>query len=489
MSTGSAAKKSERTPLSALFKNCWSAEALSSKGWRGFLQSSWRIVVTTFHGVKENRLPQQSAALTYYTLMSIGPLVALALTISGYILSNPAHREDNIAKKAVVSAIEWVAPQMNSGAKSAAALRASATDTEPHKLGEISANLDKMVDQLLENAANGKAGIIGLTLVIGLAVLMLSRVEDALNGIWGVRQGRSWRDRFANYLLFLVLFFLVGAATLTMLSAAAIAHAVGQGTSLMGEWLIMLPGGERIVFFLSGNGPLLLSLALLTLVFTLFHRMMPNVRIRWSAALVGGFCVALFIVLNHLLSALYVSHVTELQALYGGVSIIVIFMFGTYLSWLFLLAGGQIAYAFQHRRALARHRDWEHLSHRARRTLAFVCSVETLRRYQAGEPGPRTQDLAEVAKIPSTAVEGCLQMLRDAGLLAAERFTEGHRPARPLEKMTVGELWNLVDGRSHGHVGEPDLSSDPAALELSRIEKRLLSGHETALTLGELAAK
>ena len=489
MSTGSAEKQKEHPPLSALIKNCWSAEALSARGWRGSLQATWRVIITTLHGVKENRLPQQSAALTYYTLMSIGPLVALALTISGYILSNPAHREDNIAKKAVVSAIEWVAPQMNSGAKSAEAIRASASDAQPHKLGEISANLDKMVDQLLENAANGKAGIIGLALVIGLAVLMLSRVEDALNGIWGVRQGRSWRDRFANYLLFLVLFFLVGAATLTMLSAAAIAHAVGQGTSLIGEWLIMLPGGEKLIYFLSGNGPLLMSLLLLTLVFTLFNRMMPNVRIQWSAALVGGFCVAVFIVLNHLLSALYVSHVTELQALYGGVSIIVIFMFGTYLSWLFLLIGGQIAYAFQHRRALARHRDWEQLSHRARRTLAFVCSVETLRRYQAGEAGPRTQDLAEVAKIPSTAVEGCLQMLREAGLLAAERFTGGHRPARPLEKMTIGELWKLVDSRSSGEVGEPDLSSDPAAEELSRVESDLLGSKTAALTLGELAAK
>jgi hypothetical protein len=155
MSTGTPEKHQDRPTLSSLVKNCWSAEALSARGWRGSLQSTWRIIVTTFHGVKENRLPQQSAALTYYTLMSIGPLVALALTISGYILSNPAHREDNIAKKAVVSAIEWVAPQMNSGAQSANALRASTADSEPHTLGEISANLDKMVDQLLENAANG----------------------------------------------------------------------------------------------------------------------------------------------------------------------------------------------------------------------------------------------------------------------------------------------------------------------------------------------
>jgi uncharacterized BrkB/YihY/UPF0761 family membrane protein len=47
-----------------------------------------------------------------------------------------------------------------------------------------------MVDQLLANAASGEAGLIGLFFILALAVLMLSRVEDALNGIWGV--GGGW---------------------------------------------------------------------------------------------------------------------------------------------------------------------------------------------------------------------------------------------------------------------------------------------------------
>ncbi len=472
---------------------CWAPAALAERGWQGVVKTVWRVLVTCWHGTFDNRLPQQSAALTYYTLMSIGPILALALTISGYILTSAKHQGDNPAKQAIVSAIEFAVPQVANKKATDSPSKIGPANTlangAPRQLHDINSELDVFVDRLLANAANGQAGVVGLLLIIVLAVLMLSRVEDALNGIWGVRYGRSWRDRFANYLLFLVLFFLIGATTVTMLSAAAIAKAFGDNTNWLGNWLIEMPGGEAILGFIAGNGPFFVSIALLAMAFAVFNRMMPNVRVRWSAALLGGATVAILVTTNHQLAAIYVGKVTQLQDLYGELSIILVLMFGTYLTWLFVLIGGQVAYAFQHRRALARHKAWEGLSHRARRTLAFVCVAETLRRYRGSHPGPRAEDIAEVARIPGTVAEGCLLMLREAGLLAIESHTAGHRPARPLEDMTVGELWATVDLRSYNNAGEPDLGSDPAAKELTAIENRLMTGPEAKLTLGELAAR
>lgn len=412
--------------------------------------------------------------------MSLGPLLALALTVSGFILSRAGTQQDNPAKRAIVAAVEYIAPQVVAQSKKVGAVVT---------LREINKDLDGLVDRLLANAASGEAGVIGLVLILGLAVLMLSRVEDALNGIWGVRFGRSWRDRFANYLLFLVLFFLVGATTLTMLSAASFATSIGEGTTWLSSSLQRLPGGAALLDFMSGSGPLLISLALLTIAFAAFNRMMPNVRVRWSAALIGGLTIALLVAGNHRLAALYVGKVTQLQSLYGELSIVLVLMFGSYLTWLFVLIGGQVAYAYQNRRALARHKAWEGLSHRARRTLAFVCVAETLRRYRDGKPGPTADDIAVSARVPATVAEGCLQMLRDANLLAAESRTGGHKPARPLEAMSVGELWAFVDRHSLGNAGEPDLTSDPAAKALGKIEIDLLNAAASKVTLGELALR
>jgi len=480
MNTGPSDDSTQPAARRGLLESSWTPEALAQGGWQGGLKAAWRVAATTWHGVFDNRLPQQSAALTYYTLMSLGPLLALALTVSGFILSRAGAQQDNPAKRAIVSAVEYVAPQV---------VAQSAKAGQVVTLREINKDLDGLVDRLLANAASGEAGVIGLVLILALAVLMLSRVEDALNGIWGVRFGRSWRDRFANYLLFLVLFFLVGATTLTMLSAASIADSIGHGTSWLSTSLQRMPGGAAALEFIGGGGPLLVSLALLTLAFAAFNRMMPNVRVRWSAAFVGGAAIAVLVALNHRLAALYVGKVTQFQSLYGELSIVLVLMFGSYLTWLFVLIGGQVAYAFQNRRALARHKAWEGLSHRARRTLAFVCVSETLRRYRAGKAGPTADDIALTARVPATVAEGCLQMLRDANLLAAETRTGGHKPARPLEAMTVGQLWAVVDTHSTGSAGEPDLTSDPAAKELGAIEDGLMAAAGSRLTLGELAGR
>lgn len=458
----------------------WSPEALAERGWRGAWKSAWRVIATTWHGVVAHRLPQQSAALTYYTLMSLGPLLGLALTVSGFILSRTDNQQDNPAKRAIVAAVEYAAPQI--------VAKASAQGHHA-TLGEINKDLDALVDRLLKTAASGEAGVIGLLLLFGLAVLMLSRVEEALNGIWGVRFGRSWRDRFSNYLLFLVVFFLVGATTLTMLSAASLAASFGAGATWLTGWLQKIPGGGWLTDFVSGGGPLFVSLALLTLAFAAFNRMMPNARVRWSAALVGGFAIAVLVVCNHRLAALYVGKVTELQSLYGELSIVLVLLFGTYLSWLFVLIGGQVAYAYQNRRTLARHKSWESLSHRARRTLAFLCVAETLRRYRAGRTGPTAEDIGVSARVPASVAEGCLEMLRETGLLALESRTGGHKPARPLEAMTIGQFWGVVDEHATGRAGDLDLSADPAAREHTEIEERLRELPGAGITLGELSAR
>jgi membrane protein len=181
--------------------------------------------------------------------------------------------------------------------------------------------------------------------------------------------------------------------------------------------------------------------------------------------------------------------VTELQSLYGELSIVLVLMFGTYLSWLFVLIGGQVAYAFQNRRTLARHKSWEALSHRARRTLAFLCVAETLRRYRAGRTGPSAEDIGVTARVPASVAEGCLEMLRESGLLALESRTGGHKPARPLEAMSIGQFWNIVDEHATGRAGDLDLSADPAAREHTEVEERLRQLAGGGVTLGELAAR
>jgi len=467
--------------LRARERSLWTSDWLDRGGPGGTLGAAWRTLVVTVRGAVGNQLPQRAAALTYYTLMALGPVLALGLTVSGFVLSRQQGEGENPAKRALVTVIEYVAPQVGAG---------RAPDGGHATLAEINKDLDTMVDRLLANAASGTAGVVGLALVLGLAVLMLGRVEDALNATWGAERGRPWGERFARYCLFLVLFFLLGGASLAVLSVGAMVERASTATAGIGGWLARLPGGEAITGFLQGRGPELLTLALLGGALAALYRWLPNARVRWSSAAAGGLVAGALILLNHELAAAYIGKVVEFRSLYGELGIVPVLMFGGYLSWLIVLVGGQVAYAFQNRRAFASHRGWEGLCHRARRALAFACLTESLRRYRAGEAAPTVEDLAARARVPASVTESCLRRLHALGLLAPVSRPgsreQGHTPARPIDSLTVGQLWQLLDSEAGG-VLEDGKGAAACCPQLEALTSRLLGSPEAGQRLGDLA--
>lgn len=463
--------------LRAAEKSLWTLAWLGRGGAAGALASAWRTLVTTLRGTVANQLPQRAAALTYYSLMAVGPVLALALTVSGFILSRQAAGAENPAKQALVAAIQYAAPQVTSGG--------GAHPT----LAQVNRELDAMVDRLLANAANGTAGAIGLGIVILLAVLMLGRVEDALNATWRAEKGRPWSERFARYCLFLVLFFLLGSASLAVFSIGAIVERAGSATAGLAGWAARLPGGERLVEFLRGAGPELVTLGLLAAGLACLYRFLPNARVRWVSAWVGGLAAGALILGNQMLAAAYIGKVLEFRTLYGELGIVPVLMFGGYVSWLILLVGGQVACSHQHRRALTG-KGWDGLSHRARRSLAFVCLTETLRRHRAGEVGPTPSAIAETARMPLGAVDACLARLHALGLLAPAKV-EGHAepvqvPARPIDDLPVGEVWRMIDSEADREL-EDDQGPAACCPRLEALTSSLLRAPEACRRLGDLA--
>ncbi len=455
----------------------WTPAWLARSDLAGKAAGVWRTVVTTLRGTVANQLPQRAAALTYYSLMAVGPVLALALTVSGFVLARQAAGGENPAKQALVAAIQYAAPQVAGGAKGA----------HP-TLAEVNRDLDAMVDRLLANAANGTAGAIGLGLVLLLAVMMLGRVEDALNATWRSERGRPWGERFARYCLFLVLFFLLGSASLAVFSVGAIVERASVAGAGAAAWVSHLPGGERAIAFLRGAGPELVTLGLLAAGLAFLYRLLPNARVRWSSALMGGLVAGALILGNQLLAAAYIGKVLEFRTLYGELGIVPVLMFGGYVSWLILLIGGQVACAFQHRRALTG-KGWDGLSHRARRSLAFVCLAETLRRHRAGSVGPTPSTIAEAARMPLGAVDACLARLQALGLLAPAKLAGQPEPvqvpARPIEHLTVGEVWRMLDSEAEGEL-EDDQGPAACAPGLEALTGRLLTSPEASVRLADL---
>ena len=231
-----------------------------------------------------------------------------------------------------------------------------------------------------------------------------------------------------------------------------------------------------------------MTLSLLAAGLACLYRLLPNARVRWTSAAVGGLVAGVLILGNQILAAAYIGKVLEFRTLYGELGIVPVLMFGGYVSWLIVLVGGQVACAFQHRRSLTG-KGWDALSHRARRSLAFVCLASTLRRHRAGSVGPSASEIAEESLMPVGAVDACLARLHSLGLLAPAKV-EGRPepaqvPARPIDHLTVGEIWRLIDSEAGGEV-ETEHGPAACAPGLEAVTARLLASPEVSVRLADL---
>ena len=123
---------------------------------------------------------------------------------------------------------------------------------------------------------------------------------------------------------------------------------------------------------------------LLWLVFALIYQLVPNTKIHFGAALVGGIVGGTLWHLNSVFGFLYVSRVVSNSKIYGSLGLVPVFMAGLYFSWLILLFGAQVAYAFQNRRAYLQDKLVENVNQRGREFIALRLMTCIGQRFQHG---------------------------------------------------------------------------------------------------------
>src|SRR5262249_7035842 len=185
----------------------------------------------------------------------------------------------------------------------------------------------------------------------------------------------------------------------------------------------------------------LLPVLLLCLTFGAFYMLMPNTKVHWRAALMGGFVSGLLFHLNNTFSVFYVSRVVSNSKIYGGLGLVPVFMIGLYLFWLILLFGAQVAYAFQNRRTYLEEKQVENINQRGREFIALRLITLIGQRYLEGEPPPSISDMAEQLGVPTRLITQILNTLVAARLVVETAGLDtGYLPARPMETITCHDL-------------------------------------------------
>jgi membrane protein len=324
-------------------------EPSSEGGWKKSPRAVWDMIKETVHDYLEDKVPRLGAALAFYSVLSLSPILIIAITIAGLIFGAEAARGHLVAQ------IRGLVGQ--EGGKA----------------------IESMISHANKPGEGMVASIFGvLTLIVG-ATGVVGQLQDALNTIWEVapKPGRGlWgfvKDRFLS----LALVFGIGFLLLVSLVLSTAMTALG---SYFGGLLSRAAPGLEVVNFA-------VSVVVITLLFAMMYKLLPDVRISWGDVWVGAVMTSILFVVGKTLIGLYLGR-SGLGSTYGAAGSLAVLLVWVYYSAQILFFGAEFTkvYAAHFGSLIVPARD----------------AVPVTEEARAQQGIPRTEDVARASARPSS---------------------------------------------------------------------------------------
>jgi membrane protein len=274
------------------------------------LETPWSVVRETASDWSDDNASSLAAALAYYTLLSIAPLVVLAVAIAGLAFGEEAARGQ-------------IADQIGA---------------------VVGSQAGESVEAIAKNARAPETGVVST--IIGLIVLLFGasgvfgELQTSLNAIWEVKPkpGRGLlgviKDRFFSFAMVL------GVAFLLMVSLVVSAGLAAAGVFFESA----LPGGEALWAVIN----FALSLGIITVLFALIFKVVPDAQIRWRDVWVGALVTAALFSIGKLLLGLYLGK-SSFTSSYGAAGSVVALIVWVYYSSQIVFMGAEFTQVYARR--------------------------------------------------------------------------------------------------------------------------------------------
>jgi len=368
----------------------------------GLLRNAYAVLRDIISG----QLTLRAMSLVYTTLLSVVPLIAVSFSV---LKGFGVHK--NLEQYLYVV-------------------------LEP--LGDKGVEITDQVMTLVNNVNGGVLGGIGLAFFIYTAISMVQKIEESFNYVWYVSKARSFSRRLTDYLLVLLIVPL------------AIVVALGAIASL---------GNDAAFQWLANNtflGPFFAATTKLTpylvviIVFTALYKYMPNTRVDFRSALVGGLSGGILWATLSIVFAAFIVGSARNQTIYASFAIAITTLIWLYLNWLILLIGAQIAFYFQNPAYLRIGRREPRLSNSMRELLALNIMFLVGKEFREPAEGITLSTLSSLLRIPSITLAPIATSLESSGFLTSNE-QEGLLPGREMSRITLSDIVAVV--RQEGETG------------------------------------
>ncbi len=324
-------------------------------------------------------------------------------------------------------------------------------------MGSAAGEVTQKVMNFADRVRGGLLGSVGLTFLLWTLIGTVKRVEDSLNFVWHVEQPRSFMRRIAEYFALLVIApvligALVGMAKLTSSNSSVqmVAHLPLLG-SLARALLAMIP------------------VAVVSAVFALIYALIPNTRVQYVPALIGGLAAGILWTTIGRIFTGFIQVSTQLTAVYAGFAILIAALVWIYFSWLILLLGAQLSFYVQNPSYLRIGLREPRLSSAENEQLALSSMYLIARSHLQASARWSVNSLASELAVPGVAVARMIRALESAGLLVTTEH-ETLLPGRDAGRIALQEILAVARSANSVHADEHSLAPAPVMKLCSELE-------------------
>ncbi|RHJ93656.1 YihY/virulence factor BrkB family protein [Parabacteroides bouchesdurhonensis] len=364
-----------------------------------------KTIILAIRGFKNENLQTKASALTYSTLLSIVPLLAVLLGVAkGFGFQGAVSQE--------------------------------LIDYFPGHEAELNKAFE-FVDSYLAQAQGGVIIGIGFILLFYTVINLISSIEDTFNDIWQIQKSRPWYRKISDYLaLFLIL------PVLIMTSSGLSIFVSTLQNSFLSQYFFFTPLMEIMLNVV----PYIIT----TLAFTGLYVSLPNTKVRFVNGLLAGFiagCAFQFFQFIYISGQIWVS---KYNAIYGSFAALPLLLLWLQLSWLICLFGAELSYASQNVKKFSFERDSKNISRRYKDFLTLLIASLIVKRFVNGEKPYTADELSDAYRIPIRLTTQILYLLTELNIIIEVNYGDDDRvayyqPAVDVNKITVSYLLTRMD--------------------------------------------
>jgi membrane protein len=392
----------------------WRIRLKDHPGKKIFFIKQLRVVLLAFRGFFEDKCSLRASALTFYSLLSIVPVVAMAFGIAKGFGTDKSLEKQLLEK---FPGQEDVLIQVTSFARS-----------------------------LLEETRGGMIAGIGVAVLLWIVIKLLSNIEHSFNDIWGIKESRSTARKITDYISIMLI-----CPILIVLSGGVTVFIVTQIT-LITEHFAFLGFFSPIIFF----SLKLIPYFILCGVFAFIYIFMPNTKVYLKSGLIAGVIAGTAyqgLQWGYINSQIGVAHY---NAIYGSFAALPLFLIWLQISWLIVLFGAEISFAIQNIDTYEFEPDCARVSYSFKKLLSLQTAHLLIKNFSNGHKPLTANQISHSLEIPIRLVHQILYELVECGVAVETRTEEdqefAYQPARTINVLTIKYVIDALERRGTDNI-------------------------------------